>query len=103
MVFFVPEEFRGNNITTSMYNYFIKKQKYNILGDLKQFFGARKLWSKLSKQTDLTVDILNLDTEEYIEKNAVIKHGDLDHEFDTRVWSYGVDKNHIRMILKDIK
>ena len=94
---------RGFGISTDMYRYFIKKHQYNIIGDQKQFFGARKLWSKLSKSLDLTVDIINISTNEILEENTIIYHGDLDHEFDDRVWSYGIDKKDIRLVLKDIK
>lgn len=94
---------RGDGLATKMYTYFIKNQKYNILGSDEQFFGARKLWSKLSRITDLTVDIIDLKDNKYLEKNTIIHHGDLDEEFDKRVWSYDIDKKHIRLVLKDIK
>lgn len=99
----VSKDKRGDGLATKMYTYFIKKQKYNILGSDYQFFGARKLWAKLSRMTDLTVDILDINKNVILEKNTVIHHGDLDEEFDKRVWSYDMSKKHIRLILKDIK
>lgn len=99
----VSKDKRGDGLATKMYTYFIKKQKYNILGSDYQFFGARKLWSKLSRMTDLTVDIIDLENNKVLEKDCIIHHGDLDEEFDKRVWSYDIDKKHIRLILKDIK
>jgi hypothetical protein len=98
----VTKSRRGDGLSTNMYRYFVKNQGYNIIGDEQQFFGARKLWSKLSKQTDITVDIIDLLNEKVLETDTVIHHGDLDEEFDKRVWSYGIDKKHLRLILKDI-
>lgn len=98
----VSKDRRGDGLSTFMYRYFVKEQGYNIIGDEQQFFGARKLWSKLSKQVDITVDIIDIKNEKFLEKDTVIHHRDLDHEFDTRVWSYGIDKKDIRLILKDI-
>jgi hypothetical protein len=77
--------------------------KFLILGSDMQRFGARRLWSKLSKCEDLNVSILDFNTREIIGSNVRIYHGDLDEEFDERVWSYGVDKKHIRLILKQTK
>ena len=99
----VSKDNRGFGLATKMYTYFIKKHKYNILGSDYQFFGARKLWSKLSRISDLIVDIIDVKHNEILETNTKIHHGDLDEEFDKRVWSYDIDKKHIRLILKDIK
>lgn len=66
---------RGFGLATKMYTYFIKKQKYNIIGDEYQFFGARKLWSKLSRMTDLIVDIIDVKHNEILETDTKIHHG----------------------------
>jgi hypothetical protein len=94
---------QGAGIAKALYLHFVKKLKFNILGDEEQYFGARKLWTKLSQTEDTTVDIIDIDKNEYIEKNVILHHGHYDHEFDDRVWSYGHEKKHIRLILKDIK
>ena len=85
-----------------MYKFLVKKEGYIILGDEIQYFGARKLWAKLSKSLDVKVDIIDVDTNKYLEKDVILKHGSEDWEFDNRVWSYNVDKKHIRLLLKDI-
>lgn len=36
--------FRSKGISTFMYQYLVNKMHFTILGDLEQFFGARKLW-----------------------------------------------------------
>ncbi len=99
----VSKDKRGFGLASSMYIYFIKKHKYNILGSDEQFFGARKLWASLSRRLDLTVDIIDVKNDKVLEKDTIIHHRDLDEEFDKRVWSYDIDKKHIRLILKDIK
>jgi hypothetical protein len=98
----VPDKMKGLRIATSLYRYFVKELKFNILGDETQFFGARKLWSSLSKMTDITVDIIDISDGTFLEKDVVIYHGLEDWDFDNRVWSYDVDKKHIRLILKDL-
>lgn len=98
-------DLRGQGIAKFMYRYFIKNQGYNILGDKQQFFGARKLWKKLSEDSDITVDIIDIKEGVYIDKNVIIHHGDLDDEFDKRIWKEEGDTSthNIRLILKDIK
>jgi hypothetical protein len=98
----VPDTIKGRGVATSMYKYFIKNLKMNILGDEIQYFGARKLWARLSKSVDVTVDIIDISTGSFLEKNVILHHGDDDWDFDDRVWSYDVDKKNIRLILKDI-
>ena len=93
---------QGDGIATAMYKFLVKKEGYIILGDEMQYFGARKLWAKLSKSLDVKVDIVDVDSNKYLEKDVTLKHGTEDWDFDNRVWSYDVDKKHIRLLLKDI-
>jgi hypothetical protein len=93
---------QGKGIAKQLYRYFVKKLKFNILGDLEQFFGARKLWASLSKDTDIIVDIIDLKNKTIVEKSVKLHHGSYDADFDDRIWSYGNDKAHLRLILKDL-
>jgi hypothetical protein len=86
-----------------MYTYLVKNEKMIILGDEIQYFGARRLWAKLSKKLDLTVDIVDVSKGIYLERDVLIHHGLEDWEFDSRVWDYTTSKKHIRLILKEIK
>ena len=99
----VKETARGYGIATALYKFLVKKEGYVILGDEVQFFGARRLWAKLSKEIDVRVDIIDLYSETYLEKDVILKHGTDDWDFDKRVWSYDYDKKYIRLILKEIK
>ena len=99
----VQETSQGRGIATMMYKFLVKKEGYVILGDEVQFFGARRLWSKLSREVDVRVDIIDLDSEKVLEKDVILKHGTDDWDFDKRVWSYDYDKKYIRLILKEIK
>jgi len=94
---------RGAGYGKKLYEFIINKEKLSILGDEIQYFGARKLWASISQRSKLVVDLIDLIGLRVVERNVVLKHGDLDHEFDPRLWSYDVDKAHIRPVLKSLK
>lgn len=98
----VKETSRGYGISTTIYKYLVKELKYLIIGDSIQYFGARMLWKKLSKDKDVVVDLIDLKQKRILEKDVTLYHGDKDWEFDKRLWSYKTGKEHIRPILKDI-
>jgi hypothetical protein len=98
---YVALEMRKREIASELYTYFIKELKYKILGSDMQRFGARRLWAKLSKRTNLAVDIIDFENNKILEKDVEICHGLEDEEFDSRVWSYDSNKKHIRLILRD--
>jgi len=85
-----------------MYKYFCKKMGITILGDSEQYFGARKLWSRLSKELDVIVHIIDIKTDSIIEENVVLHHGNYNHDFDERLWSHSKNKDNIRSLLVDI-
>ena len=99
----VNESVQGLGLATAMYTYLVKNEKMVILGDEIQYFGARRLWSKLSMKLDLTVDIVDVSKGIYLERDVLIHHGLEDWEFDERVWDYTTSKKDIRLILKEIK
>ena len=66
-----------------------------------QRFGARRLWSRLSKMEDLIVDIIDVKNNKVLVADTEIYHGLEDKDFDTRVWSYEAGKKDIRLILKN--
>jgi len=94
---------QGDGIASSLYAFLVKHEKFLILGDEIQYFGARRLWSRLSKRKDLIVSIVDISSFTYLEKDVLIKHGLEDFDFDDRIWSYDYDKKDIRLILKDLK
>ena len=100
---YVSSDMRGRGIASKLYTYFVKELNYKILGSDMQRFGARRLWSKLSKCEDLSVDILDVENNKIIYSSVKIHHGLEDSDFDTRVWSCESDKKHIRLVLKNIK
>ena len=85
-----------------MYKYFVKEKNYTIVGDSEQYYGARMLWAKLSKNLDLKVDIYNIKKNELLFTDVILHHGKYDSDFDERLWSYSKDKHNIRSILIDI-
>jgi hypothetical protein len=97
----VKPELRGLGIAKAMYKWLVD-QKVFILGDREQYFGARRLWATLSREMDVVVDIVDYDREIVIERNVILHHGQYDADFDQRVWSYNEDKQHIRLVLRDV-
>lgn len=95
-------EFRRSGIAVYVYKYFVKEKGWHILGDKEQFYGARKLWSRLSKELDVKVDIINTETNEIEFEDIILHHGKYDEDFDARLWSYEGNKEHLRSVLKDI-
>lgn len=90
---------RKGGIATFMYKYFINMI---LVSDEIQYFGARRLWAKLSKEIDITVDIIDTRTKEVLFKNTILYHGDTDSDFDKRMWSYTKEKHFIRSIMTKI-
>ena len=88
-------EFRRKGIATYMYLYLVNNLKYTILGDLEQYFGARRLWSGLSKIKSFTVDIIDLNENKIVFKDIILEHGELDEEFDRRLWDSEDSKSYI--------
>jgi hypothetical protein len=100
----VRENVRCYGIALQMYRYFLKVLKHQLMGDEVQYFGARKLWAKISAMTDVTVDLIDIAKDVYIEKNIVVHQGKEDWDYDTRVWgnNYSSEKKDVRLILKDL-
>lgn len=97
----VKQELRGLGIAKEMYVWLVE-QKVLILGDREQYFGARRLWATLSKMADVVVDIIDYDAETVIDRDVTLHHGQYDADFDQRVWSYGEDKQQIRLVLRNV-
>jgi GNAT superfamily N-acetyltransferase len=94
---YIMPEFRGLGIASRLYKWLVNEQNFTVMGDSKQYFGARKLWAKLSKDSSLTVDLINIKTEKIIMKNVQLHHGD-EFDVDTRLWSTFPD-----ITLKDVR
>lgn len=99
---YVHEDTRGYKIASTMYQYFVKKLKYTILGDEIQYFGARILWVRLSKLDSVKVDIIDIETDKVLEKDVILHHGEADYEFDERILDYSDIRKHIRLVLTDV-
>lgn len=98
----VDEKYRGYNLAKSLYKILIRNYDFSIMGDYVQYFGARKLWASLSRDTDVAVDIIDVNTDTIIAKDVILHHGNYDEDFDKAVWSYRGDKSHIILVLRDI-
>lgn len=101
----VSKNYRGIGIALNLYKTLVKTIGLNLVSDITQYFGTRKLWAKLSRDPILTVDIIDVKTCQ-IQPSVIIKHGNVNDSFDKSVWGtkdseYVTDS--IRMILKDIE
>jgi len=94
-------EMQGLGIAKFMYRYIINDLGYSIMGNDLQFFGTRKLYSRLSKELDLNIDIVDLDKEIIVQRDVILHHGDYEDDFDERLWDYE-DKEHIRAVITKI-
>ena len=98
---------QGEGIATALYKFLVLKEKIKLLSDSIQFFGARRLWAKLSKE--MIVDVIDSESGDLLIKNVKLHQGKIDKDIDERVWSYvdeleqDYSKDYIRFILKDIK
>lgn len=99
----VEEKYQHQGISKALYLYLVKQLKMTILSDEVQYFGARSIWSRLSKSNDVIVDIIDIIDKEYIAKNAEVHQGLEEADFDKRVWSRDEKLARIRLVLKDIK
>jgi hypothetical protein len=98
----IRQDLTGKGLATIIYKYLVNNLNYTILGDEVQYFGARKLWTRLSKEVDVKVDIIDTNTKKIIFENVILHHGNYDHDFDERLWSYQDDKSHLRSVLTKI-
>jgi len=96
------EDYQQAGIATFMYKFIVNELGYSIIGDREQYFGARKLWVRLSNDINISVDLVDIFNKDIIEKNIILHHGKYDEDFDSRSWSYEDDKANIRPVLVNI-
>lgn len=99
----VKETLHGRNLGTILYKSIVNVQGIELISDSIQYFGARKLWERLSKETDVTVDILGVSTN-MITPNVVIDKGS-NNFADKRIWHFNKNNQiakNIRLILRSI-
>lgn len=60
------QEMRGKDIATELYKFLIQKEKIKLISGAVQYFGARKLWAKLSR--DAVVDVINIKSNETLKR-----------------------------------
>ena len=98
----VKDTLRGNKIAKTMYRYLVKNLGYQILGDMIQYFGARRLWVSLSLDNDIIVDVVDLGSMEVIYENILLNRENEEMNFDIRLWSEDYTHANIRPILIDL-
>lgn len=101
---YLEERFREVGIATAFHIWLVQEQGFSIMGDGVQYFGYRKLWSRLSKNKNLVVDIVDIQKKAIIASNVSIHQGDIEADIDTRFYSLFPDKSkeHIVPILTTV-
>lgn len=89
---FVDKNFRGKGLAKSFYIFLVKTLNYSILSDEQQYFGARKLWSSLSKIQNISIDLINFNTSEVLEKKIKFIHGENELDFDKKYYTNNYSK-----------
>lgn len=98
----VDKDFQGVGVARKIYKWLVNEQGFTVMGDSRQYFGARKLWARLSEELDVIVDLVDIKRGKVLETNVKLHHGNQETDFDTRLWSLGVDKKNIRPFLRKI-
>jgi hypothetical protein len=99
----VANDVRQNGLSTTLYRYLVLKLNMNLLCGGIQFVGARKLWSKISRQPDMAVDVVNKCTQKIIKTNEILNHGQKDTDYNTTYWGVNRGDNDfacIRFIMR---
>jgi hypothetical protein len=99
----IIDGFQGYGIATGIYKYFTNVLDYTILSDKEQYFGARLLWNRFSKDVSVQVDVVDVNSREIWRENVLLKHGPKDEEFNKDYWADDESKNHIRFLLRKMK
>lgn len=101
---YIDEKFRGIGLATLLYKWLVNEQNFVVMGDSQQYFGARRLWSKLSRQNDVIVDLIDISENKILDQGVILHHGETEKDFDERLWSMfpDVSKRNIRPILRRI-
>lgn len=98
----VKDNLQGSGIARTLYTYLVKKLGYTLLGNEIQYFGARRLWARLSHLEGVAVDVIDISEPKLLYTDTGIYHGTEDADFDLRIWRYEEDKKDIRLILRDV-
>ena len=91
----------GTGIARTMYKWLVG-QGILLLGDREQYFEARRLWARLSKEFDVVVDIVDYVKLIVLKRDIVLHHGEYDDDFDREVWSRDDSLEHIRLVLRGV-
>jgi len=79
----------------------VENLKFTVLCDELQYFGARRIWTSLSRSESVSVDVVDIDKMKIIKSDIEnLKQGYEDSDFDVEYWSSHYDKSDIRFILR---
>lgn len=96
---FTLEKFRTKGLSSIIYKFLVLNKKFIILSDGQQYLGARKLWARLSKDDNLTIDLIDYSTGKILEQNIKLEHGKTNNDFDLKYYTNNYNKmnNYINL------
>ena len=89
---------RGLGIATLLYKW-VCTHLGPVMSDREQYFGARRLWASLSRDHEVSVQVVNLDNSEVVGASVRLHQGPMDGDIDHRYWSADLEKEPFRFIL----
>jgi GNAT superfamily N-acetyltransferase len=96
---FTDEQYRGKGIGSRLYTETIKLG-YLVMCDDLQYYGARKIWARLSVSEDFVVDVVDRAEEKMVVAGVELHQGDSDDDFTEDFWSYYHDKTDLLFVLR---
>lgn len=93
--------FKGQGYAKILYSWFLFNG-YTVISDNTQYNGARKLYSSLSKNDNVRVDLFDDENKVFIKKDIDVDSGEEDWDFDSELWSINTDKSHLLICLSKI-
>jgi GNAT superfamily N-acetyltransferase len=96
---FTNEQYRGKGIGSRLYTETIKLG-YLVMCDDLQYYGARKIWARLSVSDDFAVDVVDRVEEKLVVAGVELYQGDSDEDFTEDFWSYYHDKTDLLFVLR---
>lgn len=84
---YTSDDYRGYGIGSRLYTD-VCDLGYLIVCDSLQYYGARKIWSRLSKSHDYAVDVVDSYEGKLIAEDVALHQGDDDEDFSEEFWSY---------------
>jgi hypothetical protein len=83
---YINSSVRRIGLATKLYEILVLDFDYVIVGDIGHTFESRKMWSRLSSNEKLKLDVLDSVNDTIVESDIVLVMPKTQNDFDSRVW-----------------